>query len=97
MEVFMIEPVEVIAIFAKDKNANIKNHFKPYSPGKVRPVRFKYKELRISIDSIHNPYEKTIEGEKVLGYRCLNKKRGYYYHLLFYTQQLKWFIEFENN
>jgi len=93
----MIEQVEVIAIFNKDKNTNYKHSSMPYSPGKVRPVRFKYKELGISIDAIQNTYEETIEGEKILGYRCYNKRRGYYYHLLFYIQQLKRFIRFENN
>ena len=97
MEVFLIEPVEVIAIFVKNKNPKAKSNFKTYCPGIVKPVKFKYKELGITIDSIERIYEENFEGEKILGYRCYNKKRGYYYHLLFYTQQLKWYIKFENN
>ena len=69
----MIEPIEVIAIFNKDKNTNDNHSSMPYSTGKVRHVRFKYKELDIAFDTIQNIHKENIEAEKILGYRGYKK------------------------
>lgn len=95
----MCDPIDVIVVFEmpkEDKNRD-KNYPMRYSTtmAKVKPVRFRYNDTAINVDKILRRYEEKINGEKVLGYRCFYRERGFYYHLLFFTQQCKWFIKFE--
>jgi hypothetical protein len=96
----MYEPVDVIASFIPpegDKNKKGNEYYRSYSNTmvKVRPLRFKYKGKGINVGQILRTYEERVNGEKVLGYRCFYRQRGFYYHLLFFTQQCKWYIKIE--
>jgi len=56
--------------------------------------KLKYSNQKVDVN-ITNRYFEKISGEKVIVYRCYYKERGFYYKLYFFSNQLIWMLEFE--
>ena len=85
--------VEVIAAFYHKDESNKIHSFKA---GEVVPKKLKYSNQKVDV-LITNRYFEKISGEKVIVYRCYYKQRGFYYKLYFFSNQLIWMLEFEED
>jgi hypothetical protein len=80
----------IVAFYPHGKNRRLKNP----KEGEVVPIKFKYKDKKVNVLISKRYYEKE-NGETVIVYRCFYKERFFFYKLFFYTEQLKWKLEFE--
>lgn len=84
--------IDVIAAFYHERK---NNRLKDYEHGDVVPIRIKYEDEKVNVN-ISNRYFEKRNDEKVIVYRCFYKEKGFYYKLYFYTSQMIWKIEFED-
>lgn len=85
--------VKVIATFYHKDKSNKVHSFKE---GEIVPKNLKYSNQKVDVH-ITNRYFEKISGEKVIVYRCYYKERSFYYKLYFFSNQLIWMLEFEED
>lgn len=72
------ESIDMIAVFEKDS-------------GKIKPFKFKYKDLPIKVQKVQKIYEEKLAGNRRIVFVCLHNEKDIY-ELKYEIDSCKWYL-----